>query len=278
MEDNMKCRNENVLKILPAFLLVYLVFAPNLSADGHFELSIHYSRWNIDILGNIIEDVVSDTIENELEETISEDLKDEYGLELVSYTQTVDFDSSGDNYGFEARWYPGGKNGSFSIGLSVEKTSMKVGLKEINTELELSDESSFQGTAVGDFLIKPLSFHLSFRWDILPSSKITPYITLGAGVASFSSIEGNEVSYSYTGELQRPGYSPETETGGETKTIKEIQDELEAEDQDFLPLPFLPIIQLNLGLKGKITENIHLMIDAGIWNGFLIRGGLAVRL
>jgi len=272
----MKIRN--ALKIIPAFLLVYLALIPNLSADGHFEFSFHYSRWSIDILGNIIEDAVSDAIESELEETISEDIKNEYGLDLVSYSQTVDFDSSGHNYGFEMRWYPGGLYGSFSIGLSVEKTSMKVGFTEIATDLELSDNSSFQGTATGEFLINPLSFHLSFRWDILPSSSFTPYITLGVGAASFSSIENDEVSYSYSGELTQPGFEPETETGGETITIGEIQDELEAEGDDFLPLPFLPFIQLNLGLKGKITENIHLMVDAGIWNGFLIRGGIAIRL
>jgi hypothetical protein len=40
----------------------------------------------------------------------------------------------------------------------------------------------------------------------------------------------------------------------------------------------LPFIQLNLGLKAKVTPNIHLMVDAGIWNGFIIRGGLAIRL
>lgn len=272
----MKIRN--VLKILPAFLLVYLAMPPSLSAEGHFELSFHYSRWNIDILGNIIEDAVSDAIESELEETISEDIKNEYGLDLVSYSQTVDFDSSGHNYGFEIRWYPGGLNGSFSIGLSVEKTSMKVGFKEITTDLEFSDNSNFQGTTIGEFLINPLSFHLSLRWDILPSSRVTPYITMGVGAASFSSIESDEVSYSYSGELTRPGFAPETETGGEVKTIREIQDELEEDNEDFLPLPFLPFIQLNLGLKGKITENIHLMVDAGIWNGFLIRGGLAIRL
>ncbi len=268
----------SVLKIIPAFLLVFLAVGPNLSADGHFELSFHYSRWSIDILGDIIEDAVSDAIENELEDTISEDIKNEYGLDLVSYSQTVDFDSSGDNYGFEVRWYPGGQYGSFSMGLSVEKTSMKVGFKEITTDLELSDNSTFQGNATGEFLINPLSFHLSFRWDILPASQITPYITLGAGAASFSSIENDGVSYSYSGKLERPGFAPETESGGESKTIKEIQDELEAEGDDFLPLPFLPFIQLNLGLKGKITQNIHLMVDAGIWNGFLIRGGIAIRL
>ena len=271
-------RKQKILKIIPAFVLVYLALIPGLAAEGHFELSFHYSRWNIDILGGIIENAVSDAIESELEDMIAEDLKDEYGLDLVSYSQTVDFDSSGDNYGFEVRWYPGGQYGSFSLGFSVEKTSMKVGFKEITTDLELTDNSNYQGTATGEFLINPLSFHLSLRWDILPSSSVTPYITLGVGAASFSSIENDEVSVSYSGELTRPGFEPSFETGGETKTIGEIQDELEAEDEDFLPLSFLPFFQLNLGLKGKITENIHLMVDAGIWNGFLIRGGIAIRL
>lgn len=267
-----------VLKILPAFLLVYLTLIPSLSAQGHFELSIHYSRWSIDILGDIIETAVSDAVESGLEDTISEDIKDEYGLNLVSYSQTVEFDSSGHNYGAEIRWYPSGQYGSFSIGLSVEKTRMTVELAEITTDLEFSNNSNFQGTATGKFEINPLSFHLSLRWDILPSSSFTPYITFGVGAATFSSIENDEISFSYSGELTRPGFAPETESGGETKTIGEIKDEIEAEDEDFLPLSILPFIQLNLGLKGKITENIHLMVDAGIWNGFLIRGGLAIRL
>jgi len=266
------------LKIIPVFFLVYFIFASNLSAQGHFEFSFHYSRWSIDILGDIVENAISDALANELEDTISTDLKGEYGLDLISYSQEVDFDSSGHNYGFEIRWYPGGQHGSFSIGLSVEKTSMKVGLKEISTDLELSDNSSFQGTATGDFLIEPLSFHLSFRWDILPYSRIHPYITFGVGAASFSSFEDDEVTYYYSGVLERPGFVPETETGGETKTLKQIKDDLEEEDEDFLPLPFLPFIQLNLGLKGKITDNIHLMVDAGIWNGFMLRGGIAIRL
>ena len=267
-----------VLRILPAFLLVYLTLIPSLSAQGHFELSIHYSRWSIDILGDIIETAVSDAVESGLEDTISEDIKDEYGLDLDTYSQTIDFDSSGHNYGAEIRWYPGGQYGSFSIGLSVEKTRMTVELAEITTNLEFTDKSNFQGKATGKFEINPLSFHLSLRWDILPSSSFTPYITFGVGAATFSSIELDEISYTYSGELTRPGFAPETESGGETKTIGEIKDEIEAEGDDFLSLPFLPIFQLNLGLKGKISENIHLMVDAGIWNGFLIRGGLAIRL
>jgi hypothetical protein len=145
----MKIRN--AFKIMPAFLLVYLTLIPSLSADGHFELSFHYSRWNIDILGNIIEDAVSDAIESELEDTISENIKDEYGLDLVSYSQTVDFDSSGHNYGFEIRWYPGGLYGSFSIGLSVDKTSMKVGFKEVPQTLSSRVIPAFRAQQPGNF-------------------------------------------------------------------------------------------------------------------------------
>jgi hypothetical protein len=28
----------------------------------------------------------------------------------------------------------------------------------------------------------------------------------------------------------------------------------------------------------KIADNIHLMVDAGIWDGFVLRGSLAMRL
>jgi hypothetical protein len=40
----------------------------------------------------------------------------------------------------------------------------------------------------------------------------------------------------------------------------------------------VPFVQLNLGLKAVITPNVSLLVDAGIWNGFLIRGGVAFRL
>jgi hypothetical protein len=96
------------------------------------------------------------------------------------------------------------------------------------------------------------------------------------GAAAFSSIQDDVVSYDWLGELDVAAGPSETyeETG--TKTMEEIKEEIEV-DEDF-PLTVLPFIQLNLGLKGKITENIHLMADVGIWNGFIIRGGIAIRL
>ena len=219
-----------------------------------------------------------DSLETDLKESILEDIQADYPfLQEGAYTQNVEFDSSGHNYGFELRWYPSGANGSFSLGVSVEKTSMKVGLTEITSSLSFTDGSSFDGTTSGEFLIKPLAFLLSVRWDLIPSARLTPYITLGLGGAMISSIEDGEVSWSYTGELDIDGQAPEQFSDSETKTIKELIDELEEEDEEFIGLGFIPFVMLNLGLKGKLAENIHLLVDAGVWNGLVLRGGVALR-
>jgi hypothetical protein len=60
--------------------------------------------------------------------------------------------------------------------------------------------------------------------------------------------------------------------------IKELKDEMEAEGEEFFLPGFVPFVQLNLGLKAVLTPNVHLLVDAGIWNGFLIRGGVSIRL
>jgi hypothetical protein len=268
------------LKMLPAFLLIWFVFSPNLSAQGNFEFNFHYGRWSLDLLGNLIEDVLSDALETEFKDAFLEQIQQDYPyLTDPQYSQTVDFDSSGYNYGFEVRWYPGGYNGSFSLGLSLEKTRMEVKLLDVSAEMEFFDGSGFGGGASGDVALNPTTFNLSLRWDIISAARIHPYLTFGVGAATFSSIENDEVHYSWSGTLDVAGgptesYGPEEET----KTIQQIRDELEEDDEDFLPLSFLPFIQLNFGLKAKVTDNIHLMVDVGIWNGFILRGGLAIRI
>jgi hypothetical protein len=39
-----------------------------------------------------------------------------------------------------------------------------------------------------------------------------------------------------------------------------------------------PFVQLNFGVKGEITNNLFLLIDVGVWDGFLLRAGLGLRL
>jgi hypothetical protein len=160
---------------------------------------------------------------------------------------------------------------------------MKVSLPEVEASLEFEDEIShqtgtFNGNATGEFILKPLSFHLSLRWDIFPSARFHPYMTLGVGAATAGAINKATYSYSYTGTLNVPGNPPKEYSGSDSKTLKELRDEQEAKGEDFsIPIHFLPFFQLNLGLKGQLTDNLSLLVDAGVWDGFLLRAGVAFR-
>jgi hypothetical protein len=37
-------------------------------------------------------------------------------------------------------------------------------------------------------------------------------------------------------------------------------------------------VQLNLGLKVKASKALHLLIDVGVLNGLVVRGGIGIRL
>ncbi|MCX7973084.1 MAG: hypothetical protein N3B16_01095 [Candidatus Aminicenantes bacterium] len=282
-----KMRLTKVFKVLATFLFIisFLSLASaSASAQGHFEFNFHYGRWSINLLRPIIENMLNDALENHLKKNFLEDIQANHPeLAEKAYSQNVRFDSSGDNYGVELRWYPGGENGSFSLGLAVEKTTMKVGLPELSADLELENTinkkiANFSGKASGEFLIKPLSFHLSFRWDIFPSSPVHPLITFGVGASGGSALEQSTLTYNYQGRLKITGEPEESYSGGDTKSLKQLKDEREAEGNNF-PLPgFFPFVQLDLGLKVKVSRNFHLWLTGGIWDGFLVRGGLSLRL
>jgi hypothetical protein len=273
--------------VLSVFLFSLIFTGQNLQAQGHFEFGFHYSQWSIDILRGWIEESLSEELEDELRDEILEELQEDYpGLRDTGYSQSVSFDSGGDNYGFEIRWYPGGHNGSFSLGLSIEKTTMRVSFPEVSAgmTLELEEQNitksaSFQGDVRNtQFEMSPLSFHLSFRWDIKPTWKVRPYITFGLGAASGTALEEGKLTAVWSGELDIEGEAAEQYSGTESKTLKELKDEAEAEGEEFFLPGFVPFVQLNLGIKGAVSENFHVLIDAGVWNGFLIRGGIAIRL
>lgn len=276
---------KNRKRIQLVFLALGALFlALPVRSQGRWEFGFHYSRWSVNLLRGIIEDGIGEAMETELRDEILAEIQSDYPrLVDTDYSQSVDFDSSGDNFGFEARWYPGGHKGSFSLGLSVEKTSIKVSLPSITTAMGLRDQvtsqtGDFQAAAGGEFSLRPLSFHLSFRWDIVPSSIVHPYITLGFGAATGTALEEAVVTYEYSGDLSVPGYPPKQYGESVSKSLKQLKDELEEEGEDFFLPGFIPFIQLNLGLKAVLSPNIHLLVDAGVWNGFLLRGGIAFRL
>ncbi len=257
----------------------FLGTPPRAEAQGHWEFIGHYGRWNLTLLGNILEDAIADAAEEEIRDALFEAIQDDHpAVQDLGYGQTFDFRSSGDNFGFGVRWYPGGHGGSFSLGVSVEKSTFKIqptaGITMDFYDGDIDANATFTGTGEVDALIKTLSFHLTFRWDIFPRAVVHPFITFGGGISTAKALDDSTVAYDYTGQLVAVGFYQEDYGESDTKTLREIKDE--AEDTT---LPnFIPIVELTLGLKAKLAPAIHLLAEAGVFNGFLIRGGLAIRL
>lgn len=274
----------NPVKIWILFTIFCLFFLSNkLMADGHFEFSFHYSRWTLNVIKGLVENMVSDALESDLKDRFVQKIQEDHpSLVESGYSQNVIFDAPGNNVGFELRFYPGGKNGAFSLGLAVEQSTMKVSFPELSANLQMTDQNTgetanFQGQAHGQFVIKPLSFHLNLRWELLPSKFISPYFTLGAGISTSKSFFDASYEYGYIGTLILPDNSTEQYSDSDSKTLRQIKDERLAEGKDF-PLNFMPIIQLNFGLRARISRMLNLTFDAGLFNGFLFRGGVALRI
>jgi hypothetical protein len=139
--------------------------------------------------------------------------------------------------------------------------------------------ASFEGTADATALIKAMSFVLTLRWDILPSLAIHPYITLGGGISTSKALDDSSVAYSYSGQLTGSAVTTATVSGSETKTLRQLRDDALADQVTNYPIPnFLPFIQLNLGLKARLTKMIHVLIDVGVFDGFMASAGIAIRL
>ncbi|MGD1010128.1 MAG: hypothetical protein ABR951_08270 [Candidatus Aminicenantales bacterium] len=263
--------------LLVSLLSLLLVMAPSLRAQGHFEFSAHYGQWSLNLLGGLARDLISDATKSEIRDRILSNIQGSYpGLNETSYNQTVRFDSSGHDFGFGVRFYPS-RNGSFSLGVSVEQSTFKV-LPSVTSQMGLQDSgtsqtATFDGTAAASAVIKATAFLLTFRWDIFPRAVVHPYITFGGGITTAKALDDSTLSYSYSGQLAGGAVTPQTISGSDSKTLRQLKDQSDTKFPNFLPF-----LQLNFGLKAMVTKNIHLLVDAGVFDGFMISGGLAVRL
>jgi hypothetical protein len=255
-----------------------------MAQGGHFELSGHYGRWSLNILGNAAEKLLNDAIDTEIQDRILESIQADYpNLSLTSYDQALEFDSSGDDFGAGFRWYPGGRGGSFSLGVSVERSTFRV-LPTATAQMGLQDTvtsetAAFDGTASASAVIKATSFLLTFRWDIIPRAVVHPYITFGGGISTSRALDDSILAYSYSGQLAGTSIPAETVEGSETKTLRELRDEALADPDNDFPIPnFIPFLQLNLGLKVRLMKSVHLFVDGGVFNGFMASAGIALRI
>ncbi len=238
-----------------------LVFSNGFS-QGKWEFNLHYGSWNVNFAKSAVESAIEDSVDSEIRDSVLEDHPD---LTELNYNREFNFGSSGFNGGFEIRYYPGGEDGSFSIGFSIEKTKMKLSL-DGTVNMDFTNGSYVDYITNGEFLMEPLSYNLSFRWDIKPSWVVHPYIGFGFGIAP---LKGN-FSFSTDGTFfDATTGTMERETNSEKKNLEDLEE---------LPIKIIPILQFNFGIKGKITQNIHFHIDAGMWDGLLIRGGISLRI
>jgi hypothetical protein len=257
-----------------------------LAASGKFEFGFHYGSWSVNILKGPIETLIGDQAKSGFLDKIRDNTP---GFEQSSFNQKVSFDSSGSNFGFEVRWYPGGSEGSFSLGVAIEKTSLKVALSEVSLSMEGTDASTHQqgsltAKASGEMLIEPLSFHFSLRWDLWPKATVHPYISFGFGIAGAGAYDTGHTSYAYAADFTMTNKPAEHYADSQTKTFRQLEQDDAIDDQgnpkqDPFKLPgVFPFFQLNLGLKVRVTDSIHLLVDYGFLDGFLLRGGIAVRI
>lgn len=265
-------------------VLFALYPAVGLRAQGHFEVGFHYGQWTLDLMKSAIEGAVDDAIKTDLREKFLEEIhKDHPHRQQTSYTQDVTFDSGGDNWGFDVRWFPAGNDTAFSVGLALEKVNMRVSLTDIAIKMGLEDDVTHKtgdmiGSAKGDLRLKPLAFLANARWEFSPGSKVRPFIVFGLGMTGGSTLENAVFSYEYAGDYNPPGDPHEHYAGSDSKTGKELKDQAEAEGEDFSIPSILPFVQLEFGIAAAVHKNVVLLVSAGILDGFVLRAGVGVRI
>lgn len=233
---------------------VVLIGSTVLLSQGHWEFGFHYSGWSIDVVESVIEDNVIPEFDN-------------YDPDKGK----LGFDSNGYNYGVEIRYFPGGRNGSFSIGVSYERNFFRGDLSGSYSETdEWGNRAEVEGK--GSFELVPHSINVNLRWDLWPRGRIHPYIGLGFG---FGPLNGNLTLVSTTTTFV--GNTTRTETVTESRTLKEAIAELEEEEGEDFPLGFFPIIQLQFGIRGHIAGPVDLLLEGAFYDGLILRGGVAIR-
>ena len=234
---------------------------------GRFEIGVHFSAWSVDPAKSAFEGTLTKRFANEIRDQVTEQLQASYPGDLfpATYENGLSVDSQGSNYGFEVRYYPLGWRGSMSVGFSLEKTRIKVMMKGPVTQ-NYSDGSTAIVDSDAFVETNPLTVNLSFRWDFVPSRRVTPYFVFGLGIGP---LEGT-ASYVYTGTYRR-GSAQTVVSGEDSKSIDQLREEGEIDLDRFI------LIHTALGVKARIYKGIMLRAEVGFWDGLILGGGLAYR-
>lgn len=234
---------------------------------GRFEIGVHFSTWTVDIIKSSFEGKLSDELGEEISSLVDKELHNlGYPVNQVNYAPDFLFDSGGYNYGLEVRYYPQGRQGSFSLGFSIEKARMRL---KVDGSMRTNFNNGTYATvdALGEIVLNPIFTVLSFRWDFIPAWRITPFFVMGLGIGALN----GEFNYEYLGTYKTLGID-EHISDSDVKTLKE----LEEESSENFPNIF-PLLQMNLGIRAIIMPNLNLKVEAGFWDGFILRAGVSGR-
>jgi len=235
------------------YIVIFFMLSSFLFSSSNFEVNFHASYWSANLFAPIIE------------ENFTPDFED-YDAEKGNFN----LDFYGSNFGIEFRYYPGGKNGSFSIGISYERNSFKSDLK--GTYEDYDDNGYRYVTEASGYLEAfPHSFNFSIRWDIFPKSKFHPYFNIGFGFGKIDGlikVDTTTTHYTESGTI--------VEHDSEEMTFQEALDDIEEEGESF-PISFFPILNISFGIKGEIFDNFYLLGEIALYDGLIFRGGVAYR-
>jgi hypothetical protein len=96
---------------------------------------------------------------------------------------------------------------------------------------------------------------------------VTPYFSCGLGLAALD----GEIGYAWKGTFQYLQQERVIEDNI-VKTFAEAEEEI-----DFNIPNIFVILHLGLGVKGEIVPGLSGVVEAGFWDGIMIRGGVAYR-
>ncbi|MFW6160073.1 MAG: hypothetical protein ACOC57_02905 [Acidobacteriota bacterium] len=232
------------------------------------EIEIHYSQWTLDPLKGLFEKELIDELGDEIRREMSNQIRESHqGIVQKDFQQNLLFDSGGFNYGLELRYYPGGKEGAFSFGVSLEKSKMRLSV-EGTVKQEYEGSTYAEVDSFGYIEIIPWTTNISLCWDLKPEWMVSPFAVLGLGLGNLS----GEIGYEYDGHYKWSGPN-EVLKDSDQKGLKQAEEDIDIN----LPNVIL-ILQTHLGVRVKFNQHLHLKIEAGLWDGLLFRGGLAFRL
>jgi len=244
-----------------------LVKSPYL-LGGYWEIELHYSRWGLQPALSLFERNLKKRIGSEVRKEITEYLSSRYGsLAVSSYDEQLSLEVEGWNEGFGLRYFSRGASGSFSVGLSVERTHLRF-KSSGSIRQAYSNGSKAEVEAEAFLKADPVCGHISFRWDFNPRWRLTPYFILGLG---FGPLNGR-MGYSYTGLYKFYGYQ-ESIRDAQDKSFKEWQQE----EGSHINLEKIILFQACFGLRLEFLRGLSFLLESGIWDGFLVRGSLAFR-